>query len=382
VPLFFVLSGFLLYRPFARATLHGGEWPSLRRYGRSRVLRIAPAYLLALTVAIVATETWLTPAALAAFAIFLWVRALISRTMLLVPAVASVLAGIAFLGAHDPGRIAWTGMSNYALLFQPLGPYGVIGPAWSLCIEISFYLALPLIALGLHRVARRARTPRARLGRVSAALLVALPSGAIYLSFAGEGRSLPVWLPGYIDQFAIGMLLAVAVEYWSVVPASASRIFLAVAVGIGALAVPLYGVGPLSDKGNGSSVLYAPVMAIAFAFVIASLVMAPAPTLLGRALRTRVVLGLGVISYGVFLWHFPVMDALQMTPLWTSEATNFALVVTLTVALAIASWRLVERRALALKDAPLRRQRVKREPAAAPADGSPAVSSLAAADVA
>jgi peptidoglycan/LPS O-acetylase OafA/YrhL len=196
VPMFFVLSGFLLYRPFARATLHDAEWPHLRRYGRSRLLRIAPAYLLTLTVAIFVTETWLTPAALVAVALGLWARALVFRTMLLVPLVASLLAAIAFLGAFNPARIAWTGVSNYFLLFEPFGPYGVVGPAWSLCIEISFYLALPLLALAIHQVARRADTAPGRFSRAAGMLAVALPCGALYLSFAGAGRPLPVWLPG------------------------------------------------------------------------------------------------------------------------------------------------------------------------------------------
>ena len=46
--LFFVLSGYLLYRPWVRAALGEGERPALRRYLRLRAARIAPAYYLAL----------------------------------------------------------------------------------------------------------------------------------------------------------------------------------------------------------------------------------------------------------------------------------------------------------------------------------------------
>ena len=48
--LFFVISGFLLYRPFVAARALGRPRPSVLRYGRRRVLRIVPAYWVALTV--------------------------------------------------------------------------------------------------------------------------------------------------------------------------------------------------------------------------------------------------------------------------------------------------------------------------------------------
>src|SRR5262245_48380037 len=50
VALFFIISGFLLYRPFVSARLDGRAAPRVLRYARRRVLRIVPAYWLALTV--------------------------------------------------------------------------------------------------------------------------------------------------------------------------------------------------------------------------------------------------------------------------------------------------------------------------------------------
>jgi peptidoglycan/LPS O-acetylase OafA/YrhL len=50
VTVFFVISGFLLYRPFLAADLDGRPRARLRDYSRRRVLRIIPAYWLALTV--------------------------------------------------------------------------------------------------------------------------------------------------------------------------------------------------------------------------------------------------------------------------------------------------------------------------------------------
>ncbi|MEA2495606.1 MAG: hypothetical protein QOJ29_3517, partial [Thermoleophilaceae bacterium] len=50
VTVFFVISGFLLYRPFVAARIEGRRAPRVRDYARRRVLRIFPAYWLALTV--------------------------------------------------------------------------------------------------------------------------------------------------------------------------------------------------------------------------------------------------------------------------------------------------------------------------------------------
>src|SRR5690242_9257170 len=46
--LFFVLSGFLLFRPFAASMVEGRPLPSIRKYARNRFLRIYPAYLVIL----------------------------------------------------------------------------------------------------------------------------------------------------------------------------------------------------------------------------------------------------------------------------------------------------------------------------------------------
>ena len=53
VAIFFVISGFVLYRPFLQARLDARELPRVGRYASRRALRIVPAYWLALTVAAV-----------------------------------------------------------------------------------------------------------------------------------------------------------------------------------------------------------------------------------------------------------------------------------------------------------------------------------------
>jgi peptidoglycan/LPS O-acetylase OafA/YrhL len=105
VVLFFTLSGFLLYRPFAASILRGKPMPSVRRYLRNRVLRIAPAYL----------------------AILLLV-ALVLRSALSRDAEGDLHNG----ALTDPGLLA-----RSALLVQNYSPSSTlagIAPAWSLAV--------------------------------------------------------------------------------------------------------------------------------------------------------------------------------------------------------------------------------------------------------
>jgi len=164
VPFFFVLSGFLLYRPWAAATVRGDPLPSIATYGRRRVARIVPGY-------------WF--AALTALVILGDVR--------LNATVGSAARDLAF------GQI-------YA---RPGSPSPLITPAWTLCIEVIFYTTLPLIAVGLARVSR------GRPGVIAAALAGVAAVGIVCFA-VGLPREL-AYLE-WIDLFAFGMIAAVAAE--------------------------------------------------------------------------------------------------------------------------------------------------------------------------
>src|SRR3954471_22762297 len=110
VTLFFVISGFLLYRPFVGARMHGRPGPAVRRYLRRRALRILPAYWLALTVLAI----W--PGLTGGFSGDWW-------------------RYYFFLQLYD-GNTLTRGISV----------------TWTLCVEVTFYLALPLwVALARGR---------------------------------------------------------------------------------------------------------------------------------------------------------------------------------------------------------------------------------------
>jgi peptidoglycan/LPS O-acetylase OafA/YrhL len=139
VVLFFTLSGFLLYRPFAASILRGEELPSLRRYLQNRALRIAPAYI----------------------AILLLVALVLGAAT-----IRTADGSLASSSLTDPDVLG-----RNVLLLQGYAPGSLltgITPAWSLAVEVVFYLALPgLVLLGLVL----ARTAGSR-GRRRLALLV------------------------------------------------------------------------------------------------------------------------------------------------------------------------------------------------------------------
>lgn len=165
VPVFFVISGFLLYRPFARAREAGDEGPGLVAYAARRAARIGPAY-------------WL---------------------MLLL---ASALGLSAALSAKQ--------FAEFFLFLQIYEtdatlPRG-IGHTWTVCVEVSFYAFLPLWALLMKR-ARRELLALAALFAFSVAWKAAT------IRWVGDDSDafwpLLLSLPAYLDLFAIGMALAV-----------------------------------------------------------------------------------------------------------------------------------------------------------------------------
>ena len=111
VSLFFVLSGFLIAGPFLRTLLDGELAPDTRRYLKRRATRILPAY---------------------------WV-ALLAAVLLFPPA----------------NGIEWWQIPLHAALLQSYVPGEIdalLVVAWSLCIELAFYVFVPIAAALVRRV--------------------------------------------------------------------------------------------------------------------------------------------------------------------------------------------------------------------------------------
>jgi peptidoglycan/LPS O-acetylase OafA/YrhL len=341
VTLFFTLSGFLLYRQFAAPIARGAARLPVSAYLHNRLLRIAPAYwmILLLTALVIGTVSLREP---------------------------SGQLGVGRL--LDPLALAQT-----ALLVQQYHPGTIsigIGPAWSLAVELVFYLALPLLALATVLLARRARDRRDRVLILLAPpvllLLIGL-SGKAAAAYLLPGRPLAGYGANWhsviersfwaqADLFSFGMVVAILH-----VEVSDRRLRLPpnwrrVAVGLAVLVFV-----PCAWTMHRGELSYLPQNtgeALAIALVFAAIILPdPArkrPLRAVRVLEARVLVAVGLASYSLFLWHYPIIRWLRDHGVtlgggWGALLANVAIVAAVAGALSALTYRLVELPALRRK---------------------------------
>lgn len=337
---FFVLSGFLLYLPFAKAALARRGLPSVRRYARHRVLRIWPAYTVALLLAGVVFGQ-------------------------------AVLACTGSLGCtnSEVGRLSDPVLLLANLLLVqgwfPSTAFTGLGVSWSLVTEVSFYALLPLLGLLGVRLARRLPALTAALAPALLMIVVGIITRwatQIGWSASGHADDVPfgaTWYSvlnhsvfGQADLLGVGMLIAavlLATRRMSVAGLSVVRriAWAAIAVGL-AIPVLLFVINVPSGEAATQGV------GIAVAGLI--LVTQVAPGQIGQLivgfLELRPFRALGEYSYSWYVWHFPVLLWLRdhapaahydsLGGLALSSAVTFAIV----GPIAFVSYRLVERPAM------------------------------------
>jgi peptidoglycan/LPS O-acetylase OafA/YrhL len=327
---FFVTSGFVLYRPYVAGRLGVGRAPRLSSYARNRFLRIVPAYWLAMTALAITVglggfwtdHTW---------------------------------SYYAFLQEVDRG---WA--------------FGGILPTWSLTVEVSFYILLPLVAWLMVRNSR-GRTRSQILKREGALIATLVLIGLAYRIWIESkhgydpGSNLWAFLPAQIDSIALGMGLAVLSAAYAggkrkprPLELIERRPGLAWLFALAVFVFAAKGNGFSGDFGKpvstGQWVLQHELYGlIAIGFVL--------PAVFGggsrkgiprRVLGSRAAMWFGTISYGVFLYHDNVAYALKDSSL--ARIWDFAPMLGLTIATllvstacAAASYYLVERPLLRLK---------------------------------
>jgi peptidoglycan/LPS O-acetylase OafA/YrhL len=338
VTLFFVLSGFLLYRPFAIALATGAPLPSTRRYLRNRALRILPAY---------------------------WFVLIVSGLVLRSAVVASQTGGNAVGALDDPHTL----VLDLLLLqnYDPTAIYTGILPSWSLCIEAAFYLCLPILVAAVGLTARRARlavgpsaisfvAPAFLFAvAVAARLLVALEAPTTHVLAPSWAAVAARSLPANADLFAAGMAAAAIYEIWRrdgapgwVTGGAAGRAL--AYVGLPAFVLGLYLIPrPLYDP------LVAVLGALAVLRLLAPRTRGPSSPAGRGLLASRPARAAGRTSYGVFLWHYPILSLLATHHLLSGAHTaggflvNLLVVVPIVVLVSAATYRFVERPALRLK---------------------------------
>jgi len=325
VAVFFALSGFLLWRGHAAAARDLRTRPRTGHYLRSRVVRIMPAYLVAVVV------------------------------------ILSLLPD-----ADHASLTVWLANLTLTQIYVPLTLTGGLTQMWSLSVEVCFYLALPILALLARRIPVGARVP-------AIAALAALSwawGWAPWLSgYSGSGINPLNWPPAFFSWFAAGMLLAEWVHCPVGLPHRLAR--RRVLTGVVAVLAFLLAASPLAGPEGlvpGTATQFAVKTAagslVAFALV-APLVL-DRPDTPHRLLGTTVMVTLGRWSYGLFVWHlaalamvFPVIGTFPFTG---RMPTVLVLTLIFGFAIAAVSYALVES---PCREA-LRRWEKRRQPTADP----------------
>ncbi|OJZ70473.1 acyltransferase [Mycobacterium paraffinicum] len=305
VAVFFALSGFLLWRGHAAAARGLRPRPRTGHYLRSRVVRIMPAYLVAVVV------------------------------------ILSLLPD-----ADRASPTVWLANLTLTQIYVPLTLTGGLTQMWSLSVEVSFYLALPILALLARRLPVGARVPA-----IAALAALSWAWGWVPLH-SGSGTNPLNWPPAFFSWFAAGMLLAEWVHspiglLLRLAQKKAGRVVMAVVAVLAYLvaASPLAGPeGLIPGTATQFAVKTAAGSLVAFALV-APLVLDRIDTP-HRLLGSTVMVTLGRWSYGLFVWHlaalamvFPVLGTFAFTGRMPSV---LALTLIFGWAIAAVSYALVE----------------------------------------
>lgn len=305
---FFVLSGFLLFRDFARAVVRGDRAADVAGYAKRRIARIMPAYYVALAGAVALLWGWGDE--------------------------------VGFRPVSEGELTLFAAFSqNYSadtlLRFNPV--------LWTLALEVAFYIALPFIGMLAYRLGGPRRTA------LLLAAFVALGIGWNAAVHYGEWGKVAFYaLPSYLPYFAFGMLMSLTLERQLARggrPSLAPGVTAALMVG-GFLLVALDGFwhATTDEPGLDAAIgVFQDLPAgIGFSAVIAAAAFGG-----GRAVewtRFRPIVEMGVISYGFYLWHVPLILFVKRLGL-LPEGFFAATAVTLPIALAVAaaSWYVMER---------------------------------------
>lgn len=268
VDVFFTLSAFLLSLPFATWRLGLAPRPPLKRYFMRRVLRIFPAYYVQLAILLTLAS---------AFGI--------GRT----------------LNLHD--FIAHLGL--WLLIGDP--PVMPLNGVWfTLPIEFAFYLVLPLLAILL---APR-RWPWLLLSAVVIAFVYRWQAYAWVATAPVPVRvNVIERFPGRIDQFVVGMIAAYFYVTWRargmLQRATADRLLWVGLLGLSTLCAAIYAVR--ATYWDGHPLLFCWHLLVSIALAALLLGCASGSRLGAPLFGNRSVRYLGEISFGVYLWHFPIL---------------------------------------------------------------------------
>ncbi|MBR6571797.1 MAG: acyltransferase [Clostridia bacterium] len=267
-----LMSGFLLYLPYAREQLEGTPVPSVRRFYFNRLVRIVPSYLFAVLVML--------------FLVAIPQRMYASTGAML----GDVAAHLTFTFLFWPSTYLSTPL-NMAL--------------WTIAVEVQFYLIFPLLAKGMKK------RPALTAGGM---MLAAWAYRFGVAQFAKDTSALINQMPAFLDVYAIGMLGAVGYlhlkkmietfgrEQRLMVSVLSMAVF---AAGLYALTAILRAQSTASTLGGAELRLSQMAMRLPLAITFGLMMLSASflPRVLQKLLDNRLMRFLSTISMNLYIWH-------------------------------------------------------------------------------
>ncbi len=313
VDIFFVISGYVISKSlFATSDLTFPQY--VLSFYKRRVLRIGPALILCLSVTAVASSLFVVPS---------WLSETNSGT----------------------GLAAFVGLSNLYLVWRSDGYFGeriVYNPyahTWSLAVEEQFYVIFPfLFFFWLRALDARKTTGRRLVFKKSLIPILAILS----LGFAAyQSTSDPQWafylLPSRFWELAAGAILFQAHARGRLLAKRQTAPLLS------ATGILLIGVGFVFMDVAGFPFPWALAPVVGTACLITSIV-SPAASIdpVRSFLAAAPVRYVGLLSYSLYLWHWPVFTLVRWT-LGLESATSICVALIGTAVLSVVSFHFVER---------------------------------------
>ncbi|MGW5052538.1 acyltransferase family protein [Actinokineospora sp. NPDC004072] len=309
VDLFFALSGYLITDLLLREAAATGS-VSLTAFWQRRIRRLAPALVVVLVIATVVV--W------AAGMTDLWSSALSDGPWV------------------QLNLVNWHLIGESAGYWDRFGADRLFGHLWSIAVEEQFYLLWPVAVLFLARRAVRVSRAVALL-----AVVVSLASLALMIVLVGDGDTTRVYTGTDTRAFSLMLgALAATEPARNLLRRITGRLAGAVcAVLLAGIAMSWLLVDGETSRGLFHGGLFA--HSLAAAALVALCAQAPENTV-ARALGTPSLRWLGLISYSLYLWHWPVFLVLSAERLGVSGWLWATLVCAVSICLAALSRRFVE----------------------------------------
>ena len=329
VDLFFVLSGYLITSILLAEQMNSGR-TDVRRFWRRRIRRLLPASLLVVTASVLASRALLAPA--------------VQRSTL-----KEALATLAYVAN-------WLQIATEHDYWAQFAPRTPLTHTWSLSIEEQFYLVWPLAFVGVAALAARRA---AVLNRDRSAQFVAVLAGVggvasmAWASILGTGLVGGAADPNSRAYFGTdtrvgAMLIGACLGAFLMMPRSSIRGHISAAprwvIDVATLTVSIPLLASWVRMDGYSRHLWRGGMAAATLLGVAAIVLIGSrnDSLASRALTRRPIVYLGQISYGVYLWHWPIIVLLTPTRLGFGGWTLDLIRVAATLVVSAVSYRFVE----------------------------------------